>query len=83
MASPFVWDDRGKLLANSLDCSSGKAFQLSVLSRYVSSVHHVSSLPLDSLLIAVFHRYNFHLSAKSVNLALQSVLGGSRRVFMS
>jgi hypothetical protein len=70
MASPFVWDDRGKLLANSLDCSSGKAFQHSVLRRYGSSVHHASSSLSGSLLIAVFRRYTFHLSAKSVSLAL-------------
>jgi hypothetical protein len=62
MASPFVWDDRGKLLANSLDCLSGKAFQLSVLRRYGSSVQHASSSPSGSfLLIAVFHHYTFRL----------------------
>lgn len=46
MAYPFKWDDRGRLLASALDCSSGKALQLYVLKRFDSSVHHVSSSPL-------------------------------------
>jgi hypothetical protein len=66
----------GKLLANSLDCSSGKDFYLSALRKCGSSVHHASSSPLGSfLLIAVFRRYIFLLSAESDSLALQSVLG--------
>jgi hypothetical protein len=82
MASPLVWDDRGKLLANSLDCSPRKAFQLSILWRFGSSVHHASSSPSDSfLLITVFRSYTFRLSAELVSLALHLVPGGSHMGF--
>jgi hypothetical protein len=81
MAYPFKWDDRGRLLASALDCSSGKALQLYVLKRFDSSVHHVSSSPLGPfLLFAVFHRFTFRLSAESVSLALHSVFGDSPMV---
>lgn len=82
MASPFKWDGRGGLLASDLECSSGKAFELSVLRRLGSSVHHASSSPSGSfLLLAVFCRFTFRLSAEAVSLALHSVLGGSPAVF--
>jgi hypothetical protein len=70
--------DRNFLALEELDISEGKRFQLEVMRRYNSSVHHPSSSPSGGFhLLAGFRRYSFHLSERSVGLALHSVLGGA------
>jgi hypothetical protein len=83
MASPFVWDDRGKLLVSSLDCSSGKAFQLSVLWRCGSSVHHASSSSSCSFFLMWFSALIPSVSWLSLSAWLRNqFLVASQRVFM-
>lgn len=60
------------------DFPIGKKFQLEVLAKFKSSVHHPSSSPQGSFfLLAAFHRYTFRLTEDSVNLALHACSGGA------
>jgi hypothetical protein len=65
-------------LAGDLEYSPGVAFQHMVWRRFGSWVHHVSQLSFVSfVMLAILHRFTFHLSAESVSLALHSVLADS------
>jgi hypothetical protein len=60
------------------DFSPGRIFELEVVCRFGSWVHHPSSSLVGSFfLLAVFHHSSFRLTEESVGLALHSVLGSS------
>jgi hypothetical protein len=70
--------DRSSVVLEDFDVSAGRAFRQEVLRRFRSSVHHPSaSLDGCFFLLAVFRRFTFRLTERSVSLALHSILGGA------
>lgn len=69
-------------LAEKMDFSVGRKFELEVRHRFGVQVHHNSPSPRASFfLLATFQRFLFRLTEESVALALQSCLGGRASLF--